>query len=81
MVKATLAWPSRSLTTLTGTPSLRSRLPWVWRRSWKRMVGISGVVDDASEGFVDGVGVYGFAVAVGEHPLLRVVDADGSELG
>jgi hypothetical protein len=30
---AALAWPSRSLTTLTGTPSLRSRLPWVWRRS------------------------------------------------
>ena len=39
------------------------------------------VLDDASERFVDGVGVYRFGVAVGEHPLLRVVDTDGSELG
>ena len=32
-----LAWPSRSLTTLTGMPAWMSRLPWVWRRSWSRI--------------------------------------------
>jgi hypothetical protein len=40
-----------------------------------------GVVDDAPERFVDGVGMDGSAVAVGEHPLVAVVDADCGELG
>lgn len=39
MVKAGVAWPSRSLTTLMGTPALSSRVAWVCRRSWRRMRG------------------------------------------
>ena len=80
MVKAMLAWPSRSLTTLTGTPSLMSRVPWVWRRSCSRMTRDAGVGGDPLERLGDGVGVDGLAVAVGEHPAV-VVDADGGELG
>jgi hypothetical protein len=66
---------------LIGTPSFSRRLPWVWRRSWKRIGRDVGVVDEAPEGFVHGVGVHGFAVAVGEHPLLGVVHADRGGLG
>jgi uncharacterized protein len=37
-MKATEAWPSRSLTTLALTPACRARLAWVCRRSWKRIL-------------------------------------------
>src|ERR1700694_3237230 len=39
MVKLGAAWPSRSVTTLTGTPAAMSSVPWVWRRSCSRMMG------------------------------------------
>ena len=32
-----MARPSRSLTTLIGTPAATSSDAWVWRRSWNRM--------------------------------------------
>lgn len=80
MVKAMLAWPSRSDTTLTGTPSLMSRVPWVWRRSWKRMTGTRARAGDALEGLGDGVGMDRLAVGVGEDPAVLVVDADRGEL-
>lgn len=40
-----------------------------------------GLVHDPCERLVEGVRVDEVAVPVGEHPLLRVVDADGGELG
>ena len=39
MVKAGWAWPSRSVTTLIGTPAAMRSEAWVWRRSWKRTRG------------------------------------------
>src|SRR6266516_2546244 len=38
-VIATVAWPSRSLMTLGCTPAWRARVAWVWRRSWRRILG------------------------------------------
>jgi hypothetical protein len=43
--------------------------------------GKAGVVHDPAERLVERVGMDRVAVAVGEHPLLGVVDADGDELG
>jgi hypothetical protein len=42
MVKATLAWPRRSLTTFTWTPAFSRIVAWVCRRSCRR---IRGIVD------------------------------------
>src|SRR5690606_37788529 len=41
IVKATLACPRRSLTTLAGTPSFSRIVAWVWRRSCRRIRGAS----------------------------------------
>jgi hypothetical protein len=38
MVKVDIAWPSRSVTTLTATPAAMSSVAWVWRRSCVRPV-------------------------------------------
>lgn len=78
MVKAGVAWPSRSLTTLTGTPALMSRVAWVWRvveaDGWD-----AGSGHDPFERLGDGVWVDGRALGVGEHPAVRV-GADGDVL-
>ena len=80
MVKAMLAWPSRSLTTLTGTPALMSRVPWVWRRSWRRMTGTPARRAIRSKVGVTACGWIGLAVAVGEHPPVEL-DAGRGGLG
>ena len=76
-----VAWPSRSLTTLTGAPSLIRRLPWVWRTSWSRMTGTPARRAMRFERLREGVGIDGFAVTVSEHPAVAVSKADGGELG
>ena len=80
MVKVGVAWPRRSLTTLTGTPEAMSSVTWVWRRSWSRMTRHAGSLGDALKGLGDGVRMDHLTVAVGEHPS-RWIDADGSLFG
>jgi hypothetical protein len=74
MVNATLAWPRRSLTTLTGTPSMISSEAWVWRRSWNRIRGELGHRPlEAVEELADRLGVHEPSGGVDEHPVVGVV--------
>jgi len=79
-VKAILAWPSLSLTTLTGTPSFKQQGAVGVAQVVEADDRYAGAAGDPLEGLGEGVGVDRLAVAVGEHPC-GVVDADRGELG
>ena len=63
----TVACPRRSETTLGWTPACSARVAWVWRRSWRRIVGQHGLLHGLAEVARDALGVEGGAVFGSEH--------------
>ena len=63
-----LPWPSRSLTTFTGTPALMQQRAVGMAQLVEMQDRHAGAAGDPLEGWCDGMRVHGLAVAVGEHP-------------